>query len=107
MVFFQVFPYVSFLVLESGGINPLQWRIQDFPKEGASTPRGVPTYNFAKFSRKLREIERIWTPGCAGVGGGGGGGASLPPPLLDLPMHYWLGQFSRKLNDFALANVIF
>ena len=27
-------------------------------------PRGgVPTYNFAKISRKLHEIERIWTPG--------------------------------------------
>ena len=25
----------------------LQWRIQDFPEEGAPTPRGAPTYNFA------------------------------------------------------------
>ena len=24
---------------------------------------GAPTYDFAKFSRKLHEIERIWTPG--------------------------------------------
>ena len=36
-----------------------QWRIQDFPEEGA------PTYDFAKFSQKLHEIERIWTRGGA------------------------------------------
>ena len=40
-----------------------QWRIQDFPEEGAPTLRGAPTYDFAKFSQKLHEIERIWTPG--------------------------------------------
>ena len=40
-----------------------QWRIQDFPEERVPTPRGAPTYNFAKFSPKLHEIERIWTPG--------------------------------------------
>ena len=33
-----------------------QWRIEDFPGEGA------PTYDFAKFSQKLHEIERIWAP---------------------------------------------
>ena len=60
------------LVLDGG----IQWRIQDFPEEGAPTPGGAPTYNFAKISRKLHEIERIWMPG----GGGGGGGASLTPP---------------------------
>ena len=51
-----------------------QWRIQDFPKEGAPTPRGgAPTYEFAKFSQKLHEIERIWTPR------GGGARPSRPP----------------------------
>ena len=35
---------------------------QGFPWGGAPTPRGVPTNNFAKFSQKLHEIERIWTP---------------------------------------------
>ena len=25
-------------------------------------PGGAPTYDFAKFSRKLHEIERIWMP---------------------------------------------
>ena len=41
----------------------LQWRIQDFSKEGVPTPRGAPTYDFAEFSQKLHEIERIWTGG--------------------------------------------
>ena len=40
---------------------------------GANFPGGgAPTYDFAKFSQKLREIKRIWA---------GGGGASLAPPL--------------------------
>ena len=32
--------------------NLSQWRI----------PKGAPTYDFAKFSQKLDEIERIWPP---------------------------------------------
>ena len=28
-----------------------------FPEEGAPTPRGAPTYDFAKFSQKLNEID--------------------------------------------------
>ena len=40
--------------------------------------------DLAKFSKKLHEFERIWTPG----GGGGGGGACAPhTPQLDPPMH--------------------
>ena len=41
-----------------------QWRIQDFSEEGVPTPQGgrAPTYDCAKFSQKLHEIERIWTP---------------------------------------------
>ena len=54
----------------------LQWRIQDFPEGGAWTLQGGREH--AKFSRKLHEIERIWTPR--------GGRASLTPPL-DPPMH--------------------
>ena len=41
----------------------MQWRIQDFPEEERQFPSGVPTYEFAKVSPKLHEIERIWTPG--------------------------------------------
>ena len=54
-----------------------------FPQgEGANSPGGgAPTYDFAKFSQKLHEIERIWTPG--------GGGARpkfyyVDPPLVHL-----------------------
>ena len=37
-----------------------QWRIQDFPEEGALTPKGgVPTYYLANFCRKLHENEEI------------------------------------------------
>ena len=51
-----------------------QWRIQDFPKGGAWTLQGGAwTRNFAKFSQKLHEIERIWMQR--------GGRASLTPPL--------------------------
>ena len=54
-----------------------------FPQGGgANSPGGggAPTYDFAKFSQKLHEIERILTPG-------GGGGARpkfyyVDPPLL-------------------------
>ena len=37
-----------------------------FPRGGGTNPPGeAPTYNFAKFSQKLHEIERIWTLGAA------------------------------------------
>ena len=39
---------------------------------GANSPGGAPTYDFAKFSQKLHEIERIWAPG--------GGRAPPAPP---------------------------
>ena len=47
-----------------------QWRIQDFPEGGVNPPGGR---EHAKFSRKLHEIERIWTPR-------GGVRPSRPPP---------------------------
>ena len=49
-----------------------------FPR-GGGTNSNSPTYDFAKISQKLHEIERIWAPG-------GMGGLSLAPPL-DLPLH--------------------
>ena len=34
-----------------------------FPRGGGTnSPVGAPTYDFAKFSQKLHEIERIWAP---------------------------------------------
>ena len=35
------------------------------PRRGRQLSGGAPTYNFAKFSQKLHEIERTWTPGGA------------------------------------------
>ena len=58
-----------------------QWRIQDFIEEGAPTPRGAPTYDLAKFSQKLHEIERIWTRGVRVPRA-----PPLDPPLLTAAM---------------------
>ena len=45
-----------------------------FPRGGgANFPGGAPTYDFAKFSQKLHEIERIWAPR------GGARGTRAPP----------------------------
>ena len=33
------------------------------PRWGRQLSRGAPTYDFAKISQKLHEIERIWTEG--------------------------------------------
>ena len=65
-------------------LYPHQWRIQDFPKGGAWTLQGgggAWTHNFAEFSQKLHEIERIWMPR-------GGGRASLTPPLRSATAHH-------------------
>ena len=72
--------------------------LQRFPAADPGFPQGggrqlpgggAPTYDFAKFSRKLHEIERIWVPG---------GGARplrplrplrpppLNPPLIPIPI---------------------
>ena len=62
------------------------------PRRGCQLPGGggrAPTYNIAKFSRKLHEIERIWVPG-----GGGGAHPSFP---LDLPMPSIKPIFSQCL----------
>ena len=47
-----------------------QWRVQDFPEVGTPTLQGAPTYDFAKFSQKLHEIERIYTRGGASLATG-------------------------------------
>ena len=36
------------------------------PRRGRQLPRGAANIQFAKFSRKLHEIERIWAPGGGG-----------------------------------------
>ena len=49
-----------------------------FPRGGAPTLRGAPTYDVSKFPQKLHEIERIWTAR---------GRASLMPSL-DPPLDF-------------------
>ena len=76
-----------------------------FPRGGgANSPGGggAPTYDFAKFSQKLHEIERIWTPG----------GRPSRPPSLDPPLiqfddwtesmsttYFVDGELELKFND--------
>ena len=68
----------------------LQWRIKDFPEEGALTPKeGVPTYYLANFSRKLHENEEIL--------GQRGRRASLAPPLRSATALAWVNIFFLRL----------
>ena len=55
------------------------------PRRGANSPGrgGAPTYDFAKNSQKLHEIEIIWAPG-----GGVGGGARPKFYYVDPPLRW-------------------
>ena len=82
------------------GDRSWQWRIQDFPR-GAPTPRGggggAPTYDFAKFSWKLHEIERIWVPG--------GGGATLWVVVISSGSSRRVGGGgARNMNSMRLSS---
>ena len=72
---------------------------------------GAPTYDFAKFSEKLHEIEK-------NLGrGGGGGGVLLPGAPLDLPLHAKCQEYSvhffilhiclTSLNDINIDKLMF
>ena len=63
------------------------------PRWGANPP-GAPTYDLTKFSQKLHEIERIWTPM---------GGVSLAPPFTSANL-FWRLPFR---NPFVHTLVIF
>ena len=65
------------------------------PRRGRQLPGRAPTYEFAKISQKLPEIERIWTPGR------GGGGFPHAPLNLEMPLdpaqRQWCNhQFSKS-----------
>ena len=69
------------------------------PRRGRQLPRGAPTYDFATFSQKLHEIERIWTSR--------GGRASLTPPL-DPPLRMTHHQIQLYgYSRFTLMQFVF
>ena len=56
-----------------------------FPRAGdANSPRGAPIHDYAKFTQKLHEIERILT---RGGGGGARDAPPLDPPLIKMFLH--------------------
>ena len=71
----------------------MQWRIQDFPEEGALTQRGAPTYYLANFCRKLHENEEIL----------GRGGTRDACPPLDPPLEclLWRKCLVQKTSHFS------
>ena len=71
-------PLVQFLHYRSHAVAD-----PGFPRGGGANSPGEPTYDFAIFSQKLHEIERIWARG-------GRRGASPAPPL-DPPLT-WEGN---------------
>ena len=55
-----------------------QWRIQDFPEEGAPTPGGRQPMILSIFAENCMKMKKFWP--------GGGGGRTSPAPPLDPPM---------------------
>ena len=84
----------------SSSVFSLQWWIQDFSEMGAPTLQGVPTYDFAKISQKLHEIETIWTPGW-----GGGCAFLMHPKICHCKVYYRL-QWSWGKVMFLQVSVI-
>ena len=63
------------------------------PGGGANSPGGAPTYDFAKISQKLHEIERIWAPR---------GGAHPKFYYVDLPLLMFT-TFKRRSGRVLLS----
>ena len=60
--------------------NTSQWRIQDFPEEGAPTLQGERQHtNLSNFPKNCMKLKEFGPPG--------GGGARPPAPPLDPPLH--------------------
>ena len=69
------------------------------PRGGREPSKGGAwTRNFAKFSQKLHEIERIWTQR--------GGRASLTPPLRSATVHDHAGYEARGNETWGLEKVV-
>ena len=64
------------------------------PRRGRQLPGGAPTYDFAKNSQKLHEIERIWAPG---------GGRPSKILLCRSATGYWCGSQAFLNSLFRLS----
>ena len=70
-----------------------------FPRGGgANSPGGVPTYDFAKISQKLHEIERIWTPR--------GGGARPKFYYVDPPLKADTKTTAGVIHEIKFEQVV-
>ena len=81
------------LIVISGGCRISPRREHQLPGGG------TPTYDFAKFSPKLHQIERIWTPGRDA--------RPLRPPPLDPLLVMMLTGIARPGFDSPLRHRIF
>ena len=71
------FQFNKSMFLNLNSMNMCQWRIQDFPKEGAPTPRGGrQPMIFSIFAENCMKMKKFWPPG----------GRASPAPPLDLPL---------------------
>ena len=62
---------------------PFQWRIQDFPEEGALTPEegGYQPIIWSIFPENCMKMKKFWARG--------GDACPSRPPSLDPPLHLW------------------
>ena len=90
------------LILKRSSVQPvlhnramkIQWWIQDFPEEGAPTPRGGGNLQFCQISEKLHEIKRIWIPGVRPSR------PPLDPPLILMSWRWpWSQQFLVNIHS--------
>ena len=80
-------------------IYTIQWRIQDFPEEGAPTPRGGRQHtilpHFPKNCMKLKEF------------GPPGGGARPSRPPLDPPLLFTMRKTNKSIRNATCFALIY
>ena len=82
----------------SSNNNASNGRSRISQRRGRQLSGGAPTYNFAKFSQKLHEIERIWTP----RGGAHPKFYYVDPPLASIQQIKDLNRDLKLLNKVGL-----